>query len=332
MKERVGALVGPVAHRMWVSTFHSACARILRREAGLLGYRSSFSIYDQSDAVRLVDYVRRDMNLDPKRFPPRRLHARDLGDEERAHRAGGGEGEGADPAREADRRDLRRVPARLAEASAADFDDLLLLVVRLFREHPDVLDRWRHRFAPRPRRRVPGHQPRPVGAGPAPHRGAPQRHGRRRRRPVGLQLPRGGLPEPDALRGGVPRGVGDRARPELPVDPAHPRRRERGHRQQRGAPAEAPLDRADRRRAHRPLPRARTSTTRPASSCTRSTGSSTSSSCASATSRSSTGRTRRAASSRRAFVRAGMPYRIIGGTKFYDRREIRTRSRTCARW
>jgi len=71
MKERVASLVGPVAHRMWVSTFHSACARILRREAGVLGYRSSFTIYDQADAVRLADYVRRDLNLDPKRFPAR---------------------------------------------------------------------------------------------------------------------------------------------------------------------------------------------------------------------------------------------------------------------
>ena len=61
---------------MWVSTFHSACARILRRDAPVLGYRSSFSIYDQSDAVRLTDYVRRDLDLDPKRFPPRRLHGR----------------------------------------------------------------------------------------------------------------------------------------------------------------------------------------------------------------------------------------------------------------
>ena len=76
MKQRVAALVGPVAHRMWVSTFHSACARILRREASRVGLRSSFTIYDQSDAVRLTDYVRRDLNLDPKRFPPRQLHAR----------------------------------------------------------------------------------------------------------------------------------------------------------------------------------------------------------------------------------------------------------------
>src|SRR5262245_58059589 len=75
MQERVAQLVGPVARRMWVSTFHAACSRILRREAQLLGYRSSFTIYDQSDAQRLVDWVRRDIGLDPKRFPARQLHA-----------------------------------------------------------------------------------------------------------------------------------------------------------------------------------------------------------------------------------------------------------------
>ena len=147
MKERVGALVGPVARRMWVSTFHSACARILRREATVLGYRSSFSIYDESDAVRLVDYVRRDLNLDPKRFPPRRLH----------HAISALKNELVEP-EEAKAKALTQPEVRiaevyveyqrrLAEASAADFDDLLLLVVRLFREHPDVLDRWRHRFS-----------------------------------------------------------------------------------------------------------------------------------------------------------------------------------------
>ena len=74
MQERVADLVGPVARRMWVSTFHAACSRILRREASLLGYRSSFTIYDQADAQRLTDWVRRDLNLDPKRFPARSLH------------------------------------------------------------------------------------------------------------------------------------------------------------------------------------------------------------------------------------------------------------------
>src|SRR3984893_7703509 len=63
MKERVATLVGPVAHRMWVSTFHSACARILRREAARVGLRSSVTIYDQSEAVPLTDYVRRALDL-----------------------------------------------------------------------------------------------------------------------------------------------------------------------------------------------------------------------------------------------------------------------------
>src|SRR6202142_805614 len=70
MRDRVAQLLGPVGHRMWVSTFHAACSRILRREASLLGYRSSFTIYDQADATRLTDWVRRDLNLDPKRVPP----------------------------------------------------------------------------------------------------------------------------------------------------------------------------------------------------------------------------------------------------------------------
>src|SRR5215216_6497980 len=74
MKRRVASLVGPVADKMWVSTFHSACVRILRRDATRLGYKSSFTIYDQADAVRLVGYVLRDLNLDTKRLPPRQVH------------------------------------------------------------------------------------------------------------------------------------------------------------------------------------------------------------------------------------------------------------------
>jgi DNA helicase-2/ATP-dependent DNA helicase PcrA len=146
MKERVGALVGPVAQRMWVSTFHSACARILRREAPLLGYRPSFSIYDQSDAVRLVDYVRRDLNLDPKRFPPRQLQGRISALKNELV----GPAEALERAASPPERRLAEVyveyQRRLADASAVDFDDLLTLVVRLFREHPDALRRWRSRF------------------------------------------------------------------------------------------------------------------------------------------------------------------------------------------
>src|SRR6202046_1756386 len=74
MRQRVESLVGPVARRMWVSTFHSACVRMLRRDPSRLGYKSSFTIYDQADAVRLTSYVIRDLNLDAKRFPARAIH------------------------------------------------------------------------------------------------------------------------------------------------------------------------------------------------------------------------------------------------------------------
>ena len=147
MKERVGALVGPVAQRMWVATFHSACSRILRREAGVLGYRSSFTIYDQGDAVRLTDYVRRDLNLDPKRFPARQLHARisQLKNELTSPDVAASNAMTPPEKRIADV--YREYQRRLAESSAVDFDDLLVLTVQLFRDHPDVLARWRQRFA-----------------------------------------------------------------------------------------------------------------------------------------------------------------------------------------
>ncbi len=146
MKERVGALVGPVAQRMWVSTFHSACARILRREAKAIGIRSSFSIYDQSDSVRLVDYVRRDLNLDPKRFPARRLAGQISALKNELVTAEQALDRAVGPQEQRLAEVYREYQRRLLEGSAADFDDLLLLAVRLFREHPDALERWRARF------------------------------------------------------------------------------------------------------------------------------------------------------------------------------------------
>jgi DNA helicase-2/ATP-dependent DNA helicase PcrA len=146
MKERVASLVGPVARRMWVATFHSACSRILRREAEHVGIRSAFSIYDQSDAVRLTDYVRRDLNLDPKRYPPRQLHARISALKNELVLPEAYSDQAMTPPEKTLAAVYTEYQRRLLDASAVDFDDLLVLTVRLFREHPEVLARWQQRF------------------------------------------------------------------------------------------------------------------------------------------------------------------------------------------
>ncbi|MDZ7674324.1 MAG: DNA helicase PcrA [Acidimicrobiales bacterium] len=146
MKGRVAELVGPVARKMWVSTFHSACVRILRRDGQALGYPSSFTIYDQADARRLTGYVLRDLNLDTKKLPPRSVHAQIsaakndyvMVDDYAARARGFTEQKLADVYRE--------YQARLLKAGAMDFDDLLLQTAELFRRHPDVLDHYRQRF------------------------------------------------------------------------------------------------------------------------------------------------------------------------------------------
>jgi len=146
MKERVTSLVGPVADRMWVSTFHSACVRILRRDAERLGFPSSFSIYDQADAVRLAGYVIRDLNLDPKQFPARSVHGQisaAKNDNISAERFA----EGADqPSRQRIADVYLEYQRRLQAAAAMDFDDLLVRTAQLFRENPEVLASWRQRF------------------------------------------------------------------------------------------------------------------------------------------------------------------------------------------
>lgn len=146
MKGRVAALVGPVARKMWVSTFHSACVRILRRDGHHLGYSSSFTIYDQADAERLTGYVLRDENLDTKRFPPRSVHAtisaakNDLVSvDEYSDRARG-------PFEKRIAQVYREYQRRLVDANAMDFDDLLVRAVELFRTHPEVLGYYQNRF------------------------------------------------------------------------------------------------------------------------------------------------------------------------------------------
>ena len=147
MKQRVARLVGPVAQKMWVSTFHSACVRILRRDAARLGYPSQFTIYDQADAVRLVTYVLRDLSIDPKKLPPRSVHAAISA----AKNRGTGVEEYADAAQVIVEKRVADVyaeyQARLLKAGAMDFDDLLSVTVELFHAEPEVLAHYRRRFA-----------------------------------------------------------------------------------------------------------------------------------------------------------------------------------------
>ncbi|MEV6171043.1 DNA helicase PcrA [Streptomyces sp. NPDC051954] len=146
MKERVEQLVGPRANAMWVMTFHSACVRILRRESKKLGFTSSFSIYDAADSKRLMALVCRDLDLDPKRYPPKSFSAKisnlknELIDEE----------DFAAQATDGFEKTLAQAYAmyqsRLREANALDFDDLIMTTVNLLRAFPDVAEHYRRRF------------------------------------------------------------------------------------------------------------------------------------------------------------------------------------------
>ena len=165
MQERVAALVGGVARSMWVQTFHSACARILRREVHRLGYRSAFSIYDAADSLRLITQCVSDLDLDPKRFPPRTIRATvsDAKNELVDYETFAGNGEGFFHERIADV--YRLYQQRLVEASAMDFDDLLMVTVRVVPGVPRRARRLPGAVPLRAGRRVPGHQPRPVRVG-----------------------------------------------------------------------------------------------------------------------------------------------------------------------
>jgi DNA helicase-2/ATP-dependent DNA helicase PcrA len=146
MKERVAALVGPRARSMWVSTFHSMCVRILRAEAKSLGVSSSFSIYDADDSRRLMTQVGRELDLDPKRYPPRSL----LGQVSNLKNELVTPESWANRASTAQEKVLAeaytRYQRRLNEARAFDFDDLIMATVGLLQQHPDLAEHYRRRF------------------------------------------------------------------------------------------------------------------------------------------------------------------------------------------
>ncbi|MEV5569289.1 DNA helicase PcrA [Spirillospora sp. NPDC052269] len=146
MKERVDALVGPRSRAMWVMTFHSACVRILRREAGRLGFPSSFSIYDQADAQRLMALVCRELDLDPKRYPPRSFSAQvsnlknELIDYETF------KARASTHMEQTLAQAYEMYQARLQQAGAMDFDDLIMLTVNLLQVFPEAAEHYRRRF------------------------------------------------------------------------------------------------------------------------------------------------------------------------------------------
>ena len=147
MRERLESTLGAGAIRaMWVSTFHSACVRILRSEHAALGMRSTFTIYDAQDSQRLMKLVCREENIDVRAHPPKSLSRRvsdlknDLVSPERAE---------AD-ANDQDSQVLAHAYAayqrRLTQANAMDFDDLIMSTVHVLRTHPDIADHYRRRF------------------------------------------------------------------------------------------------------------------------------------------------------------------------------------------
>ena len=150
MKERVADLIGPIAERMWVSTFHSMCVRILRAQANLIpGLNTNFTIYDSDDSRRLLTMIARDMNLDLKRFAARTVASAisNLKNELRTpNEALTDAEENKNPFNETVAQIFAEYQKRLRASNAVDFDDLIGEVVRIFREYPEVALYYRRRF------------------------------------------------------------------------------------------------------------------------------------------------------------------------------------------
>lgn len=147
MKERIAGLVGPTAERMWISTFHSSCVRILRAEAAHLVRKTTFTIYDSADSLRLITTIAKMHDLDPKRFAPRAIKNKisslknELIDADTFQSTAPNE-----PFSEAVATVYREYTERLRAANAYDFDDLLAETVWMFDAFPALLDNYRRRF------------------------------------------------------------------------------------------------------------------------------------------------------------------------------------------
>ena len=160
MRERLAALVGPEAEHMWISTFHSACVRILRRDGKEIGLTSGFSIYDTADCERLVKLISGDLNIDTKRYTPRMLLGKisdcknsltSWQDQLKSVNCDYKPGQRGYQVSAGDVDELVAVvyaeyQHRLAMANAMDFDDLIMRTVELFQRCPQVSEYYRHKF------------------------------------------------------------------------------------------------------------------------------------------------------------------------------------------
>jgi len=146
MRERLETVVGDIARTMWVMTFHSACGRILRREAPRLGYRSNFTIYDQADQVRLVKQCLEELDRDPKRFVPRGIHAQISNAKNQLVSAEEYKSRVASFYDQTVADTYELYQRRMHASNAVDFDDLLMLTVEVLQRFPEARTKWQKAF------------------------------------------------------------------------------------------------------------------------------------------------------------------------------------------
>ncbi|HCG56676.1 MULTISPECIES: UvrD-helicase domain-containing protein [Brevibacterium] len=146
MAERVRSIVGPASRAMWVSTFHSSCVRILRREAKVLGMKTNFTIYDAQDAQRLVSQILKELGIDTKKYTPRSMLHRISNLKNDLQTPDDFMPRPNNPADEVLADVFKRYTSRLRLANAFDFDDLIAETVHLFGAFPEVADFYRRRF------------------------------------------------------------------------------------------------------------------------------------------------------------------------------------------
>ncbi|MCL2379164.1 MAG: DNA helicase PcrA [Coriobacteriia bacterium] len=146
MRERIATQLGAGAQGMWIMTYHAACVRILRAEAEALGYKRNFTIYDDDDAKRLIKDIMRELEIDPQVFPISAIRGRISQAKNELQSAEDLPEFGIAPIDRHTRSVFARYTQRLRAANAMDFDDLLLNTAQLFTQHPEVLARYQERF------------------------------------------------------------------------------------------------------------------------------------------------------------------------------------------